>query len=478
MVELKPYPEYQDSGVPWLGKVPRGWGVRRLRDVVELRISNVDKHHREHEQPVRLCNYVEVYRHERIHASMNFMRATASPEEIKKFRLEKHDVIITKDSETWDDIGVPALVESISPDVLCGYHLAILRPRKEQIEGPYLLRAIQSKPVSYQFHVEATGITRYGLGQHAIKSALLPLPPLQEQQQIARFLDWKTAQIDRLIRAKRRLVELLKEQQQALLHQVVTGQIDVRTGQPYPEYQDSGIPWLGKVPRGWKSIPLKRIADFKSGVGFPVEYQGEKGEELPFVKVSDMNLEGNEEQIIRTNNTVSREIAKKLGASVFPSGTIIFPKVGGALLTNKRRQLTIPSCIDNNIMGCVPKNRQDTAFILLLLSQLDLGLIAKPGPVPAISEGEVKNISVQWPTKEERCAILDYVKNYTQKIRTARRKIRREVELLQEYRTRLIADVVTGKLDVRGVNVPAAETWDKNPIPNPAPDQNPVEPED
>ena len=224
----KPYPEYQDSGIPWLGKVPRGWGVRRLRDVVELRISNVDKHHREHEQPVRLCNYVDVYKHERIHASMNFMRATASPEEIKKFRLEKHDVIITKDSETWDDIGVPALVESISPDVLCGYHLAILRPRKEQIEGPYLLRAIQSKPVSYQFHVEAKGITRYGLGQHAIKSALLPLPPLQEQRQIARFLDVKMDQIQTARRKIRREIELLQEYRTRLIADVVTGKLDVR----------------------------------------------------------------------------------------------------------------------------------------------------------------------------------------------------------------------------------------------------------
>ncbi len=98
------------SGMEWLGDVPEHWEVRRLRTVAEMRVSNVDKHTQEHEFPVRLCNYVDVYKNDYITQEIPFMDATASQSEIERFRLEKDDVLITKDSEAWDDIGVPALV--------------------------------------------------------------------------------------------------------------------------------------------------------------------------------------------------------------------------------------------------------------------------------------------------------------------------------------------------------------------------------
>src|SRR6266545_8430769 len=119
---------------------------------------------------------------------MPFMRATASSEEIARFRLERWDVLITKDSEAWNDIGVPALVEETADDLICGYHLALLRPLRGRLHGEYLFRALQSTDVAYQFHVEANGVTRYGLSHAAIKSVQLPLPPLSEQAAIVRFL--------------------------------------------------------------------------------------------------------------------------------------------------------------------------------------------------------------------------------------------------------------------------------------------------
>ena len=128
MPVLEPYSAYKPSGVPWLGDVPSHWEVRRLRTVADMRVSNVDKHTREDEVPVRLCNYVDVYKYDRITPAMPFMTATASRDEIERSRLESGDVLITKDSETWDDIGVPALVAESAHDLLSGYHLALLRP--------------------------------------------------------------------------------------------------------------------------------------------------------------------------------------------------------------------------------------------------------------------------------------------------------------------------------------------------------------
>jgi len=148
----KPYPAYKDSGVVWLGQVPEHWEVGRLRTLVDMRVSNVDKHSKEGQKQVRLCNYVDVYKHDKIRADMDFMQATASDEEIERFHLQPGDVLITKDSEMWNDIAVPALVETSAPDLISGYHLALLRPR-HAIQGAFLFRAIQSPALAYQFHI-------------------------------------------------------------------------------------------------------------------------------------------------------------------------------------------------------------------------------------------------------------------------------------------------------------------------------------
>ncbi len=224
---LDPNVPLKPSGVDWLGDVPAHWEVRRLRNIAEMRVSNVDKHTREDEIPVRLCNYVDVYKNDRITSTMPFMHATASPDEIGRFRLNRGDVLVTKDSETWDDIGVPSLVAESADDLICGYHLALLRPSREML-GAYLFRALESKPVAYQFHVKANGVTRYGLTHLGIQSVRIPLPPLAEQAAIVEYLDKATADIDADIARARRQIELLEEYRTRLVADVVTGKLDVR----------------------------------------------------------------------------------------------------------------------------------------------------------------------------------------------------------------------------------------------------------
>ncbi len=136
---LRTYATYKPSGTSHFHDMPGHWELRRLRTVAEMRVSNVDKHADENEIPVRLCNYVDVYKNKRISQDMTFMKATASCEEIERFRLHTDDVLITKDSETWDDIGVPALVTEPADDLISGYHLALLRPKRD-IQGPFLAR--------------------------------------------------------------------------------------------------------------------------------------------------------------------------------------------------------------------------------------------------------------------------------------------------------------------------------------------------
>ena len=382
------------------------------------------------------------------------MEATASPQEAIRFKLNVGDVLITKDSEDWQDIAIPALIDETAADFVCGYHLGIIRSGP-MADSAFMFRAMQSVSVNRQLQTSASGVTRYGLPNAAVGDVILPIPPLDEQRAIAAFLDRETQRIDAHVDKKRRLIERLQEYRTALITRTVTRGLPPEAARaagldPNVRLKPSGVEWLGDVPAHWEVLALKRLGTFKSGAGFPIEQQGQQGQEIPFFKVSDMNLPGNDRFMDTWNNSVSRSTAAKLKATIFPTGTIVFPKVGGAMLTNKRRVLIHPSCIDNNLMGCIV-TRGDPHFALLLLRHIDLAVITKPGPVPAISEGEVGEIRVVFPPLPEQAAIVDYLDKAAAGIDAAIARARRQIDLIQEYRTALITAAVTGKIDVRKV---------------------------
>jgi len=225
---LDPNVKLKPSGVEWLGDIPERWEARRLRTLAAVRASGVDKNTNEDEVPVMLCNYVDVYKNDRITAAIDFMKATATPEEIRAFELKAGDVIITKDSESWDDIAIPTFVPEDLPGVVCAYHLALVRPFSEEIEGEFLFRAFLSDPVADQFRVAATGVTRFGLAQGVIKGAFFPLPPLEEQRAIIAYINEKYAEISQAISRAEREIELMREYRTRLIADVVTGKVDVR----------------------------------------------------------------------------------------------------------------------------------------------------------------------------------------------------------------------------------------------------------
>jgi type I restriction enzyme S subunit len=225
---LDPNAKLKPSGIPWLGDVPEGWEVKRLRNVAELRVSNIDKKSFDDEQKVRLCNYVDVYKNDVIHADIAFMEATASQAEIERFRLRIGDVIITKDSEDWKDIGVPALVATEAEDLVCAYHLALLRPIASQTDGAFLFWHLLSADVRRQFAIAANGVTRYGLSHGSIKELVLACPDLAEQRAIAAHLDAATANISSSERGIQREIALIQEFRTRLIADVVTGKLDVR----------------------------------------------------------------------------------------------------------------------------------------------------------------------------------------------------------------------------------------------------------
>lgn len=225
---LNPDAPMKDSDIEWLGEIPEHWEVKKLKWLANVTLSNIDKKTKDDEPKVELCNYTDVYYYEHISQSIDFMRASASRSQINRLSLQAGDVLITKDSETPDDIAVPAYVPETLPGVVCGYHLSHLRSYTKEMRGKYLFRSFQANGINDQFQFSAKGITRFGISKYIIENALFLQPPLHEQRAIADFLDHGTAIIDHNVMLTNKEINLLQEYRTALISAAVTGKIDVR----------------------------------------------------------------------------------------------------------------------------------------------------------------------------------------------------------------------------------------------------------
>lgn len=200
------------------------WFDRYLTNVAQIIVSPVDKKIVEGEHPVELCNYTDVYYNNRITRGLSFMKASAKSAEIEKYTLQLHDVVITKDSETPGDIAVPALVSEDLGGVVCGYHLAIVRPKSDYLSGAFLNYLFSIPKTRYYFFTLATGATRFGLSVGGINKAHFKLPPLEEQQKIAVALSTADQEITLL----QQRLDALKQEKKALMQQLLTGKRRVK----------------------------------------------------------------------------------------------------------------------------------------------------------------------------------------------------------------------------------------------------------
>jgi type I restriction enzyme, S subunit len=197
-----------------LSDLPR----RPFLEAIDLTISGVDKKTISGEQPVLLCNYMDVFHNSHITSRIDFMRATATAREIENQRLHLNDVVFTKDSETPEEIAEPALIAEEIESLICGYHLAIARPKPGIAHGPFIAQAMADPEIRWQFRRLSNGVVRFGLTLEAIESVEIFLPNIWTQERIAGVLEAEDAAIDSLTRS----VKLLRDQKrgvsQKLLH--------------------------------------------------------------------------------------------------------------------------------------------------------------------------------------------------------------------------------------------------------------------
>lgn len=256
--------------------LPDSWDIHRLKYLSDIRPSNVDKKSKDSEQDVELCNYTDVYYEDYITNKLNFMQATAPKEKIDRFLLKKGDIIITKDSESADDIGVAALVSQDFDNVICGYHLFLIRPNEQKVTPEYLYWALKSRYVSFQFQGAATGVTRVGLSTKDASDVWIPVPPLNKQSQIAESIRNNISKVGKLIQKKEQLLNVLDEKSESTIEDQLTSGLNADN--------DFGTKsWSIKIPDNWN---LKR----GRGLFYEVDEKSEDGSETLFSLRKDQGL--------------------------------------------------------------------------------------------------------------------------------------------------------------------------------------------
>jgi type I restriction enzyme S subunit len=445
------YPEYKVSNTDFIGQVPAHWKLKRLKHCAEVFPSNVDKKSVDGQVPVKLCNYTDVYYNDTIGCALGFMLATATKEQAMRFELQQGDVVFTKDSESADDIGVAAYISKRLPGVVYGYHLSIARANRAAI-GEFLKQYFNSQETKSYFAVSANGLTRVGLGQYAVDNAPIALPTVEEQTQIAHFLDHETAKIDTLIHEQKRLIELLKEKRQAVISHAVTKGLD-----PDVPMKDSGVKWLGEVPAHWQLKRLKQVtSQIIDGAHFTPTYV-DTG--IPFIRVKDIqSTKINMEEIKRIPEDEHAELIKRCHPAK------------GDILLSKNGTIGLTKIVDWDfqfsifVSLCLIKSTSEISseFLEKVLSSnfaseqfRDLG---QKTSVTNLHLEKIREMIVLLPTIAEQSRICSFVDLETAKLALLSTEALEGIALLKERRSALISAAVTGKIDVRNWQPPADES--------------------
>lgn len=435
-------------------QLPDDWEAKPLRSAAAYVVSNVDKVPDDDETPVRLCNYTDVYNNEFMTLAIDFMHATASEAEIAKFGLAVDDVLITKDSESWDDIGVPALVRETAGDLVCGYHLVLLRPLKCVMDGAFLFRCLQAKPVQVQFELAANGVTRFGIPKSEIGTIRLPVPPLPQQRVIADYLDRETARLNALIAAKKRVLALLAEKRRALVTRAVIRGLD-----PGAPLRDSGISWLGEIPAHWRIVRLRfLVTDIEQGWSPEAAMVGPGIDEWGVLKLSAVNRGHFDEKEAKT---LPSDAPPRSSLEVHPGDVLVTRSntpmlVGDACFVETTRSKLMLSdiiyrlAVRTNIID----GKYMVSFLVLPVGRVQIENDARgtSASMVKISQEHIKNWWIPVPPVAEQRSIIAALACQTRVIDQARASIERTIVLIKERRAALIAAAVTGQIDIEATS--------------------------
>ena len=449
---LKPYPAYKDSRIEWLREVPEHWQARRLKTLCSRSAL--------YGANVAATSYTT--------AGVRFLRTTDITEDgqlngrgvflpresVDNYLLADGDVLISRSGT----IGRSFLYERRihGPCAYAGY---LVRFVPAPIALPkYILLFTKTHAFAGFLRVKAISSTIENVNGEKYANCPLPLPPHSEQAAIVRFLDHADRRIRRYIRAKQLLITLLEEQKQAIIHEAVTGQIDVRTGQAYPAYRDSRVESLGRIPQRWRAVSLGRLTlarcDGPFGSGLKSSHYTDEG--IRVVRLQNIGHGTfNDDDAVY----IAPEHYATLGDHSVQPGDLLIAGLGDphhpagracVAPTNIRPAMVKADCF---------RFRLDQEAFLPAFAALQLTATARAASV-MLSTGATRQRTnlrsttrryVVLPSNSEQARVVESCTAETARLNAVQQVAGREILLMGAYRTRLIADVVTGKLDVREV---------------------------
>ena len=446
IADLKPYQAYKDSGLTWLDTVPSHWGRRRMKFLFSERTQKGFP-----EEPLLAATQTKgVVRKE------DYGKRTVTA--MKDFHLLKlvqvGDFVISLRSFE-GGIEVSHCRGIISPAY------TVLKPSGDATQA-YYSRLFKSADFISGLTLFVTGIREgQNIDYERMSRDYMPLPPVEEQVAIGRFLDWANARLERTIRAKRRVIKLLTEQKQAIIHRAVTRGLD-----PTVPLKPSGIAWLGDIPAHWDLHNLGRAIRLITGFPFPSGGFSVLESDMRLVRGINVTPSGLRwDSVVRWKRTpgdVLDDFALKVGDIVLGMDR---PIIGAGVRAASVEEKDVPSLLLQRVARLRPTAKLDANYLLLLLRGRLFADYVTPIftgiSVPHLSPEQIKGFKVALPPVSEQQAIRSYVEAKTTGLNTAISRLEREIDLLREYGTRLVADVVTGKLDVREA---AARLPDEAPL--------------
>lgn len=419
---LRPYPRYRTARMPWLGCIPAHWDVGRGKSLF-----------RRVERPVYADDEVVTCFRDGVVTRRRNRRTDGFTEALKEVgyqRVHVGDLVIHGMDAFAGAVGVADSAGKCTPVY------AVCVPSGAHVDAKYFALCVREMARSNWILALSKGIRERSTDFRfsMFGSQLLPLPPHEEQTAIVRFLDHIDRQIWRYLRAKEKLIALLEEQKRAVVHRVVTGQIDVRTGRRYSAYKDSGKRWIGFVPQHWSVSRVRAEFDCLNHRRVPLS-----GTERGTMKLRTYDYYG------------ASGVIDKVDSYLFDDDLLLIAEDGANLVLRNLRLAIIARgrfWVNNHAHVLKPR-RGNLEYLASVMEGLDYAPWISGAAQPKLTQDRLLNIAIAVPSREEQDRIALFAQKETAGIRAATRRARREVELVREYRTRLVADVVTGKLDVR-----------------------------
>ena len=443
-MKFKPYPKYKDSRIKWIGEIPEGWEINKIKNTnyVKGRIGWHGLSSEEYQDEGAFLVTGTNFFNGHIDWSSCHHISWERYEEDPYIHLRENDVLITKDGT----IGKIALIENLLDKATLNSGVFINRPlnNKKHISH-FMFWILNSLVFEKFFDFAKRGATISHLYQETFERFNFPLPSIEEQKIIVKYLNGKIFKIDTLIAKDRKLIELLKEKRIALINHAVTKGLD-----PNAKIKDSGIDWIGEIPIGWETRKVSRSFDIVGSGTTPKSQETsyyDKGD-IPWIITGDLN----DNLLKKSSKKITKEAVRNYSVlKMYPKNSIIIAMYGATI--GKTALLSIEACTNQACCVLARSRFFETKYVFywFIANRNNITSYSYGGGQPNISQDVIKNLKIPNPPRPEQKKIIDYLDKTTVKIDKTIQKIEEKIKLLEEYKKSLIHHTVTGKIDVREV---------------------------